>query len=104
MGALAVALRLLDAEMPSKIMRAPQNWLPCAVLLPHVLVAAGHTDHASRQLGPAIMADVGVATSPAGTYLSVQARLSDAKKLQERALAIDEAIHGSDHPEVAAYE
>jgi hypothetical protein len=37
----------------------------------------------------------------AGAYLHVQAQLTDAKALIERALAIDEGAHGPDHPQVA---
>ena len=36
----------------------------------------------------------------AGTYLEVQAQLTDAKTLLEQALAIDEAAYGPDHPDV----
>ncbi|HEY4852814.1 MAG TPA: tetratricopeptide repeat protein, partial [Streptosporangiaceae bacterium] len=35
-------------------------------------------------------------------YLQVHARLTDARPLLERALAIDEAVYGPGHPEVAA--
>ena len=61
---LAVALRLLRADAPAQIMGAPQDWPRWAVLLPHVLAATGHADHASRQPGPAVMADAVVAAGP----------------------------------------
>ena len=54
---LALALQLLRADAPDEITGAPQAWPRWAVLLPHVLAATGHADHASRQPGPAVMAD-----------------------------------------------
>jgi len=97
---LAVALRLLRADAPAEIMGAPQDWPPWAVLLPHVLAAAGHAGHPGRQPGPAVMNDASWLLDRAGTYLQVQAQLTDAKTLLERALAIDEAAYGPDHPDV----
>jgi tetratricopeptide (TPR) repeat protein len=98
---LAVALRLLRADAPVQIMGAPQDWPQWAVLLPHVLAAAGHAGHPGRQPGPAVMNDASWLLDRAGTYLQVQAQLTDAKTLLERALAIDEAAYGPDHPGVA---
>jgi len=97
---LAVALRLLRADAPAQIMGAPQDWPQWAVLLPHVLAAAGHAGHPGRQPGPAVMNDASWLLDRAGTYLQVQAQLTDAKTLLERALAIDEAAYGPDHPDV----
>ena len=54
---LAVALRLLRADAPAEIMGAPKDWPQWAVLLPHVLAAAGHAGHPGRQPGPAVMND-----------------------------------------------
>src|SRR5580700_8416 len=100
-GSLAVALRLLRADAPAQIMGAPQAWPRWAVLLPHVLAATGHADHARSQPGPAVMADAAWLLDRAGTYLQVQAQLTDARTLLQRALAIDEAAYGPDHPDVA---
>ena len=47
------------------------------------------------------MADGSWLLDRAGIYLQVHARLTDAQDLLERALAIDEAAYGPDHPEVA---
>ncbi len=96
---LAVALRVLRADAPAQIQSAPQGWPRWAVLLQHVLAATGH---ASGQPGPAVMTDAAWLLDRAGTYLQVQARLTDAKTLLEGALAIDEAARGPDHPAVAA--
>ena len=99
MDLLAVALRVLRADAPDQIQGAPQAWPRWAVLLRHVLAATGH---ARRQPGPVVMTDAAWLLNRAGTYLQVQARLTDAKALRERALAIDEAAYGPDHPAVAA--
>jgi tetratricopeptide (TPR) repeat protein len=97
-----VALRVLRADAPAEIMGAPQDWPRWAVLLPHVLAATSHADDASRVPGPAAMADASWLLDRAGTYLQVQAQFTGARTLLERALAIAEAAHGPDHPEVAA--
>jgi hypothetical protein len=99
---LAVALGLLRAEAPGQVMGAPQAWPRWAVLLPHVLAATDHADHASEQPGPAVMADAAWLLVRAGTYLRVQAQLTGAKALQERALAIEEGAYRPDHPEVGS--
>ena len=99
---LAVALRVLRADAPAQVMGAPQDWPRWAVLLPHVLAATSHADHASKQPGPAVMGDAAWLLDRAGTYLHVQAQFTDARALLERALAIDEAAYGPDHPVVAA--
>jgi hypothetical protein len=93
---LAVALRVLRADAPGQITGAPQDWPRWAVLLPHVLAATGHADHASRQLGPAAMADASWLLDRAGTYLQVQAQFTGARALLERALAITEARSQAD--------
>jgi tetratricopeptide (TPR) repeat protein len=101
-SSLAVALRVLRADAPGQITGAPQAWPRWAVLLPHVLAAASHADHAGNQLAPAATADASWLLDQAGTYLRVQAQFTGARALLERALAIDEAAYGPDHPAVAA--
>ena len=99
---LVVALGLLRADAPGRIMGVPQDWPRWAVLLPHVLAVAGHLDSsAAGRHGPDAMADASWLLDRAGTYLQVHARLTDAQALLERALAIDEAAYGPDHPDVA---
>src|ERR1022692_4402208 len=98
---LGVVLGLLRADLPGQVMGAPQDWPRWAVLLPHVLTATGHLDSAAGQPDPEAMADGSWLLDLAGTYLQVHARLTDAKALLERALAIDEAAYGPDHPDVA---
>ena len=98
---LEVALGLLRADLPAQIMGAPQDWPRWAVLLPHVLTATSHLGSAAGQPDPQTMADGSWLLDRAGTYLQVHARLTDARALLERALAIDEAAYGPDHPQVA---
>ena len=97
---LVVALRLLHADAPAEITRAPEDWPRWAVLLPHVLAAADHFDRAAGQPGPGTVADAAWLLDRAGAYLRAQARFADAKALLERALGIDEAAYGPDHPDV----
>jgi tetratricopeptide (TPR) repeat protein len=93
-----VALRLLRAHVPSEIMDAPDGWPRWAVLLPHVLAATGH---ANARSDPDVMATVSWLMDRAACYLQVQARLSEAKHVQERSLAIAETVHGRNHSDVA---
>jgi Tetratricopeptide repeat len=98
---LAAVLGLLRADAPAAIMGAPGAWPRWAVLLPHVLAATSHLPPVPDPGTP------GSTQAPwlldrAATYLQVHARLAEARPLQERALAITEAAHGPDHPDVAA--
>jgi tetratricopeptide (TPR) repeat protein len=98
---LAMVLELLRADAPEKVMGAPEDWPRWAVLLPHVLAATGHLDDVGAQPSTEMMLDASSLLNRAGAYLRVRARLSDAKPILERALAIAEAAHGPDHPDVA---
>jgi tetratricopeptide (TPR) repeat protein len=99
-GPLAVALRMLFADVPERIMGAPEAWPRWAVLLPHVLAAAAHFDQTSSPNAD-VTAETPWLLHHAGAYLLVHGSPGDAKPLLERALAIDEAAHGPDHPTVA---
>ena len=55
----------------------------------------------ARPAGPAGQADASWLLDRAAAYLQVHARLAEARPLAERALAIDEAAYGPDHPDVA---
>jgi DivIVA domain-containing protein len=98
---LPVGVRLLRTDAPPDIVSAPQNWPRWAVLLPHVLAAVSHIDSVAAQLDSELMSDTAWLLNRAGAYLQVRARFADARSLQERALAIDEAAYGPDHPGVA---
>jgi tetratricopeptide (TPR) repeat protein len=97
---LAVALRLLAADAPGDIENDPRSWPRWAVLLPHVLAVTTNLD---REEAPAtaVLEDASWLLDRAGTYLRVHGRPNDARPLYERALAIDEAAHGPDHPTIA---
>jgi hypothetical protein len=95
---LGAVLSLLRADAPRQIMGAPQDWPRWAVLLPHVLAATSHFDIHRQDAGGADAAEL---LDRAATYLQVHARLAEARPLAERALAIDEATYGPDHPDVA---
>jgi tetratricopeptide (TPR) repeat protein len=98
---LAVALGLLRADAPAQIIGNPPAWPRWAVLLPHVLAATAHLDGMASPPSAAARIDASWLLDLAGTYLQVHARLADARPLLERALAIDEAVYGPDHPTVA---
>jgi tetratricopeptide (TPR) repeat protein len=99
---LTIALNLLRAELPGRIMEAPEAWQRWAVLLPHVLAAAGHCDGTPGIQNPAASAtDTAWLLDRAGIYLQVHGRLTDARPLLERALTITETALGPDHPAVA---
>ena len=78
-------------------MGAPQDWPRWAVLLPHVLAATS----LPGPTGQDAAADTAWLLDRAATYLQVHAWPADARPLAERALAIDEAALGPDHPTVA---
>jgi Tetratricopeptide repeat len=88
-----------SARMPRMNRRAdgPQDWPRWTVLLPHVLAVTS----LSGQAGPDVAADTAWLLDRAAAYLQVHARLADARSLAERALVIDEAALGPDHPAVA---
>ncbi|MGW4944485.1 tetratricopeptide repeat protein, partial [Actinoplanes sp. NPDC004185] len=104
----AVALRLLCSEAPATIMGAPEDWPRWEVLLPHVLAATdqiGETGHLSLP-GPGreqAVRDGSWLLGRAAIFLQVHGRPGEARPLAERALAIDEAAYGPDHPEVGTY-
>ena len=97
---LTVTLTLLRADAPAEITGVPAAWPRWAVLLPHVLTATGHLGRAAGGPGPASMKDASWLLDRAGVYLRVRGRPADSKPLLERALAVDEAAYGPDHPDV----
>jgi tetratricopeptide (TPR) repeat protein len=97
---LPTAIAILRADAPEQITSVPQAWPRWAVLLPHVLAATGHLDDAPAPSGRTLLTNAAWLLDGAGTYLHVHARLTDARGLLERALAIDENLYGPDHPDV----
>jgi hypothetical protein len=95
---LALALWLLRVDAPPGIHGSPRSWPRWAALVPHALAATGH---ARPPLAPAALEDTAWLLDRAAAYLHVQGRLAEAKALHERALILDEALYGPDHPAVA---
>ncbi len=94
---LLTAVDLLYEALPAEIMGEPRNWPRWRALLPHVLaVAARMTDPRGE---PAER--TGWLLDRAGAYLRVHGQPATARPLVERALRIDEAVYGPDHPTVA---
>ena len=73
-----------------------RNWPACVPLLPHALVAAEHAE--THQVA---LESTGRLLNESGLFLNSRAQFTEAKKNYERALAIDEAVYGPDHPDVA---
>lgn len=89
------ALNLTDAAFPD----APEDhrtWTACASAAPHAEAAAGHA--ASY---PLLARQIGALLNRLGIYLEVSAQLNAARATLQRALAIEEAAYGPDHPQVA---
>ncbi|MFT7835169.1 FxSxx-COOH system tetratricopeptide repeat protein [Saccharothrix sp. BKS2] len=93
-----VAQRLLRADLPGDIMTAPENWPRWRALLPHVLALHDDLTHNHTTATH----DTAWLLGRAATYLQTHGRPDLALPLFERALAIDEAVYGSDHPAVAS--
>ena len=89
---------MLREDAPGGVYGRPEDWPRWAVLLPHVLAATSHTGDGLDE-GPAL--ECSWLLDRAGTYLQTQGRYREAVPLMQRALAIDERVHGPDHPEVA---
>ena len=88
--------RLLAAAVPNDVYDSPSSWPQWAVLLPHVLAVTSATGMASETAN-----DTRHLLDRAGTYQQVHGRLSEARVLLERALAIVETTLGPDDPRVA---
>jgi len=100
-GGLAEELRQLRASLPEELFGAPQNWDPWARQLRRVLAAVGQFERLPGPPDPAAADDAAWLLDRAASYLQVTGDLPQARGLFERALAIDEAVHGPDSPEIA---
>ena len=100
---LAVVLGLLEADAPRRVEGAPEDWPRWAVLLPHVLAATSHFNPLPGPQDQPGRDDDSWLLDRAAAYLQVHARLAEARPLAERALAITEAAHGPDHPDVGVW-
>ena len=75
-----------------------RTWPVCSRLLPHALAAADHAEPLK------VAADeAGRLLNQAGIYLRGRAEFARARACYERALKIDEAAYGPNHPEVATH-
>jgi tetratricopeptide (TPR) repeat protein len=89
------AVRIVNEAFPFKS-NDVLTWPVCSRLLPHALAAAEHAealDVASDSTARLL--------NQMGLYLKGRAQFAEAKEMHERALAIDEAAYGPDHPDVA---
>jgi len=93
-----VALRLLRVDCPEGVYGVPEDWPRWRVLLPHVLAVTGRVADGAEAEDEARL--VSWLLDQAGTFLQTQGQ-PGAYPLMQRALAIDEAVHGPDHPAVA---
>jgi tetratricopeptide (TPR) repeat protein len=91
----AAALALVRAAFPARL-GDPDAWPVYARLLPHALAVADYAEALDIQSEPATWL-----LREAGLYLWQRADYSQARVLHERAVALDEARLGSDHPTTA---
>jgi tetratricopeptide (TPR) repeat protein len=91
------ALRWVLTHYPDDS-RSARLWSQCERLLPHALQVIDH----ARAYGiePQLVA---VLLDRVIAYLHAAARHGEVKALLERALAIDEEVHGATHPTIAAH-
>jgi hypothetical protein len=89
------AVEIVNSAFPGgNFDREPETWPWCARLLPQALAAAGHAETLKVNL-PA----TGQALVRCGFYLQIRAEFAGAQACYERALALDEAAYGPNHPE-----
>jgi tetratricopeptide (TPR) repeat protein len=94
-GWIESAVRMVNSAFPYESPDV-RTWDECSRLLPHALTAASFAEAdklASKETGRLL--------NQAGAYLLGRAEFLQAKDLYERALAIDEAAFGPNHPDVA---
>ena len=101
-GPIWSALLLLRQDAPAQVTGAPDTWPRWRVLLPHVLAATGHySEPLHNERAGGIAGDVAWLLCRAGSYLEVGGLPAVAKTMVLRALALDEAVYGPNHPKVA---
>ncbi|MEM8872664.1 MAG: tetratricopeptide repeat protein [Planctomycetota bacterium] len=77
------------------VLNNPAGWPVWRLIEPHALQLA---EHAGDQAGSDVQGEL---TTDVANYAFTQARYSEAEPLMRRALSIDEASYGKDHPNVA---
>lgn len=73
-------------------------WDICAALLPHALSFSAHAERTGVEPG-----GTAILLNQVGSYLYGRAEYADARRIYERALKIDEAAYGPNHPNVAIH-
>jgi tetratricopeptide (TPR) repeat protein len=91
----AAAVTLLSVAFPYDS-DWPETWPTCQRLLPHALAAAAHAEEMQAGLEGA-----GVVLNQVGLYFQGRTQFIEAQTSLERALRVDEAAFGPDHPNVA---
>ena len=90
-----LAVSVVNSAFPDEA-NDVRTWLRCAKLGAHAVQAAGHAEARDIALEAA-----GRLLNQLGEYSYGRADLDQAKTHFERALAIDERVHGPEHPNVA---
>ncbi len=93
----AAAVTLLASAYPGDVQNNVAGWPRCGQLLPHALAATEHAE--AQQVG--LTAAATLLGKVAGYQQFVLAQYGQAKAAFERALGIDEAAYGKEHPIVA---
>jgi tetratricopeptide (TPR) repeat protein len=94
---LKLATTVLHANLSADVFRSPETWPRWRQLIPHVLASLDHYDQLSK-VDPELASWL---LDRAGTYFHVSGQFSEARLLLERALHVNETVHGPDHPNVA---
>jgi len=89
------ALNLITAIFPDDP-EDHRTWAACASAAPHAEAVTGHAASS-----PALAPKAATLLGNLGIYLLVSAQLTAARATLQRALAIQEAAYGPDHPQVA---
>lgn len=90
-----VAVHIVNVSFPEESYDV-RTWPICLPLTPHASVALSHAEVIQFASG-----EMARLFNQIGVYLHARAEYAQAETMHERALAIDEAALGSDHPHVA---
>jgi tetratricopeptide (TPR) repeat protein len=90
-----IAAHIVNASFSNESLDA-RTWSICAPLLPHASTALSHTETIQF-----VSPETTRLLTNAGLYLQARAEYTQAKKMLERALAIDKVALGPNHPDVA---
>jgi tetratricopeptide (TPR) repeat protein len=91
-----VAVELVNASLSADVDTNMEVWPWYSRLLPQALAAAGHAETVKTGLPAA-----GRVFNQCGFYMQIRAEFAGAQACYERALALDEAAYGPNHPDVA---